>query len=207
MLKGSDCNVTALEQNDPADVGGRARMELNALDHAVYDAVAHTPTPTLDAAATGLSKVASYSMLSIAISGVLASAGGRSGRRAAARGLVAVGATSVVANLIVKPVFARHRPTRQRVSEARDARMPTSSSFPSGHTASAFAFATAVTADVPQLALPLYALACAVGYSRIHVGVHYPSDVIGGTVLGLAVGTLVRQATSRAELRIRGRVM
>ena len=75
--------------------------------------------------------------------------------------------------------------------------MPASGSFPSGHTASAFAFATAVTADLPQLALPLYGMAVAVGYSRVHGGVHYPADVAGGAVLGLAVGTVVREATRR----------
>ena len=64
--------------------------------------------------------------------------------------------------------------------------MPTSGSFPSGHTASAFAFATAVTADLPQLALPLFGLATVVGYSRVHNGVHYPGDVMAGAVLGLS---------------------
>ena len=70
--------------------------------------------------------------------------------------------------------------------------MPRSRSFPSGHTASAFAFATAVGADLPALSFPLDALAAAVGYSRVHLGVHYPSDVIVGAVLGSAVGTTVR---------------
>jgi membrane-associated phospholipid phosphatase len=121
--------------------------------------------------------------------------GGHGGRRAAVRGLTAIGATSIFANLIVKPVFARRRPRRSTVIAGRGARMPTSGSFPSGHTASAFAFAAAVTVDLPRLAFPLYALATAVAYSRVHTGVHYPSDVIAGTVLGLTVGTVVRQTT------------
>ena len=75
--------------------------------------------------------------------------------------------------------------------------MPTSSSFPSGHTASAFSFATAMTSDTPWLALPLFGVASLVGYSRVHAGVHYPSDVIAGCVLGLSVGTLVREVTLR----------
>ena len=81
------------------------------------------------------------------------------------------------------------------MSTVRDARTPASSSFPSGHTASAFAFAAAVSADRPDLAFPLYALATAVGYSRVHVGVHYPGDVMAGAVLGLSIGTAVRQTT------------
>ncbi|HTS14165.1 MAG TPA: phosphatase PAP2 family protein, partial [Candidatus Sulfotelmatobacter sp.] len=150
-------------------------------------------TPTIDVAATWLTKAANDSMLSIAIAGVLAAFGGPRGRRAALGGLTAVGVTSVVANLMVKPLFARHRPTRSTATPGRRARVPVTSSFPSGHTASAFAFAAGVTADLPHLALPLYALASAVGYSRVHLGVHYPSDAVGGAVLGLAVGTVGRQ--------------
>ena len=54
-----------------------------------------------------------------------------------------------------------------------------------------------MTADLPQLAIPLYGMATAVGYSRVHNGVHYPGDVVGGAVLGLAVGTGIREATLR----------
>jgi membrane-associated phospholipid phosphatase len=188
--------VTNLEGTAP-DGGVRGFVaEADALDHAVYDAVANTPTPTLDKPATWLSKAASYSALSILIAGVLATVGGRRGRHAAVRGLTAVGATSIAANLIVKPVFARRRPRRSTVIAGRNTRMPTSGSFPSGHTASAFAFAAAVTADLPRLAFPLYALATAVGYSRVHTGVHYPSEVMAGTVLGLTIGTVVRKTTT-----------
>lgn len=187
--------MTTLDRARQSDVIRRLTGEADSLDHAVYDAIANTPTPTLDVPARWLSKAANYSVLSILIAGVLATLGGHRGRHAAVRGLTAVGATSIVANLIVKPVFARRRPRRSRAIASRGTHMPTSGSFPSGHTASAFAFAAAVTVDVPRLALPLYALAAAVGYSRVHTGVHYPSDVMAGTVLGLTAGTVVRQAT------------
>ena len=75
--------------------------------------------------------------------------------------------------------------------------MPASSSFPSGHTASAFAFATAVTADLPLLSAPLFGLATVVGYSRVHTGVHYPTDVIAGGILGCSLATVVCDATLR----------
>ena len=187
--------MTTLDRTRQSDVVRRLTGEADSLDHAVYDAIANTPTPTLDVPARWLSKAANYSVLSILIAGVLATLGGHRGRHAAARGLTAVGATSIVANLIVKPVFARRRPRRSRAIASRGTPMPTSGSFPSGHTASAFAFAAAVTVDLPRLALPLYTLATAVGYSRVHTGVHYPSDVMAGTVLGLTVGTVVRQTT------------
>ena len=183
--------MTTLDRTRQSDVVRRLTGEADSLDHAVYDAIANTPTPTLDVPARWLSKAANYSVLSILIAGVLAILGGHRGRHAAARGLTAVGATSIV----VKPVFARRRPRRSRAIASRGTPMPSSGSFPSGHTASAFAFAAAVTVDLPRLALPLYALATAVGYSRVHTGVHYPSDVMAGAVLGLTVGTVVRQTT------------
>ena len=189
------------ESSASTRTGGEMRRRLfeeaDALDEAIYHAVASTPTPTLDVPMTWISNAANDSRLWVVVAGVLAVAGGQRGRRAAIRGLMAIGATSITANLVVKHIFPRRRPTRLSVTAGRKARMPTSSSFPSGHTASAFAFATAVTADLPRLSLPLYALATAVGYSRVHTGVHYPSDVMSGAILGLTVGTALRGTTAR----------
>jgi len=187
--------VPSSRPSDIRDVGRRLADDADALDHRVYDSVANTPTPTLDVPVTWLANASSHSLLSIVIAGGLAATRGGQGRRTAVRGLLAIGATSIVANLIVKPIFARRRPNRPKEVAGRDARMPASRSFPSGHTASAFAFAAGVTPEFPHLALPLYSLASAVGYSRVHTGVHYPGDVMAGAVLGSAVGTVVRAAT------------
>ena len=72
--------------------------------------------------------------------------------------------------------------------------MPASSSFPSGHTAAAFAFATGVGHVSPAAAAPLHGLAALVGYSRIHTGVHFPGDVI----VGALVGVVLAEATTHA---------
>jgi undecaprenyl-diphosphatase len=69
--------------------------------------------------------------------------------------------------------------------------MPESSSFPSGHSASGFAFATAVGHQIPALSFPLRMLAAGVAYSRVHSGVHYPGDAIVGSLVGGAVGLMV----------------
>lgn len=172
----------------------RMTAEADDLDRAVYAAVAGTDTPGLDAPIARLSELANYSRLWIGAAAVLAVLGGRRGRRAAVRGLVAVGLTSAVANLGVKTIFRRGRPDRGTHPEARGVRMPTSTSFPSGHTASAFAFALAVSRTLPGLALPLVPLAAAVGYSRVHTGVHYPGDVLAGAILGSVVGAALPPA-------------
>jgi membrane-associated phospholipid phosphatase len=63
-----------------------------------------------------------------------------------------------------------------------------SSSFPAGHVATAFAGATLLTYVAPR-AMPLFTLlAVAIGYSRVYVGVHYPGDVVGGAIIGTAIG-------------------
>ena len=175
--------------------------EAERVDLAVYAAIARTPTPTLDRAMSVVSRAANYSRLSIAASVVLAGIGGREGRRAAVNGLASVAVSSAVVNLAVKPLGRRRRPDRagQEVPLARHVNMPRSSSFPSGHSASAFAFATGVGRTLPQAAVPLRALAAVVAYSRVHTGVLYPGDV----VIGSLIGSSLAQATTRAAERMR----
>jgi undecaprenyl-diphosphatase len=172
------------------------------VDAAVYAAIAQTSTPALDRAMSRLSEAANYSRLSMASAALLAAFGGDSGKRAAAGGLASVAVTSAVVNLLVKPLGRRRRPDRaaQNVPIARHVDMPGSSSFPSGHSAAAFAFATGVGRTMPQAGVPLGALAALVAYSRVHTGVHYPGDVTIGSLIG---GSLA-QATTWGIERVRG---
>ena len=158
----------------------------------MYAAIATTPTPTLDRAFRQLSRAADHSKLWLAAAGLLAATGGEGGRRAAVNGLASTGLTSAIVNLVMKPIGGRRRPDRDthRVPVARQVAMPRSTSFPSGHSASAFAFATGVATAMPAAGIPLSALAAAVAYSRVHSGVHYPLDVIAGSVTGGALAPL-----------------
>jgi len=173
--------------------------EVERLDVGAYAAVARTPTPTLDRAMAGLSRAADYSKLSLTAAGLLSVAGGRRGRRAAALGLASVGVTATFVNVVVKPLGSRHRPDRvaQDVPIARHVPMPISTSFPSGHSAAAFAFATGVGHVMPAAGLPLRALAALVAYSRVHTGVHYPGDVVAGSLLGGALAQVTTVAIER----------
>jgi membrane-associated phospholipid phosphatase len=167
--------------------------ELGAVDRAVYFAVAATPTPSLDEPLRRLSGAANNSRLWLCIATGLGVAGGDAGRRAAMRGAVAIGVTSALVNLAVKSAWSRQRPDRAgaRVPVRRNVRMPASTSFPSGHAASGFAFAAAVGRDQPWLGLVLRFLAAAVAYSRVHTGVHYPGDAVAGALIGEGTGQAV----------------
>jgi membrane-associated phospholipid phosphatase len=96
-------------------------------------------------------------------------------------------------------VLGRRRPERGRsaVAAMRRVRMPRSRSFPSGHTASAFAFATGAGHELPGAGPPLLALAALVGYSRVHTGVHYPLDVVAGALCGIALAELTNLGIDR----------
>lgn len=128
-------------------------------------------------------------MLWIAISALL-TAGGRRARIGAARGLAAIAVASAVSNGLLKPVFRRHRPGHQEPLVPR----PGSFAFPSGHSASAFAFAAAACWQQPALAPMLGPLAAAVAYSRVRTGVHHRGDVLAGNAIGAAIGLAVTTA-------------
>jgi len=176
---------------DPAEATGPL-AELRRLDGAVYAAVVRTDTQALDGVMRRLSHAANYSRLSVASAVVLALAGGPRGRRAAVSGLATVALSSAIVNVALKPLGRRRRPARDahEVAPARRVRMPSSASFPSGHSASAFAFAVGAGRVWPAAGVPLRALAAAVAYSRVHTGVHYPGDVIAGSLIGAATADL-----------------
>jgi undecaprenyl-diphosphatase len=170
--------------------------EVERVDVALYTTIAGTPTPALDESMRRLSHAANYSRLSIASAATLALTGGPTGRRAAAFGLASVAVTATIVNIAVKPLSRRRRPDRtaEQVPIGRHVRMPISTSFPSGHSAAAFAFATGVGNVMPTVAIPLRALAALVAYSRVHTGVHYPGDVIGGALMGTALAQITTRA-------------
>jgi undecaprenyl-diphosphatase len=176
-----------------------ALRELGAVDRAVYEAVARTPTAELDSPVRRLSDAANYARLWLGIAAAIALLGGGRGRRAALEGVLAIGVTSATVNLGVKPLAQRRRPDRADPGpfSARHVRMPGSTSFPSGHAASAFAFAYAVGRHLPGLAVPIRLLAGGVAYSRVHLGVHYPGDVAIGSILGAGTAAMVAAACDR----------
>jgi undecaprenyl-diphosphatase len=113
-------------------------------------------------------------------------------RRGAVRGAGSLAVSSLLVNVVLKRIFGRVRPDLANLrTERKLRRSPVSLSFPSGHSSSAAAFVTGLAMESPLAGAALAPVALGVGYSRVHVGVHYPGDVVAG----LAVGGAVAAAT------------
>ena len=113
--------------------------------------------------------------------------------------LVAVVAADLAADLLAalgKSIVARHRPFVHQLGPPT-----TTHSFPSGHSATSFACATVLAAAAPRLRVPLFALATLIALSRLYNGVHFPLDVIGGALLGVATALLLLAGARRGPLR------
>jgi len=180
--------------------------ELSALDEAGYAAVAQSSTPTLDEFFRRLSRVSDKSVLWFGTAAVLAAVGGKTGRRAALNGVASVGLASASVNLGFKHLARRRRPDRggAGVPGERHVPMPDSTSFPSGHSASAMAFAEGVSTAAPLLGVPIRLLAAAVAYSRVHTGVHYPGDVVAGSLIGITAGEVASRVVGATFYREAG---
>jgi undecaprenyl-diphosphatase len=169
----------------------RALSRLDALDRRLFKAAATNHTPVLDKVLPPLTTSADHGLLWMAVAGALALTGQR---RAAVRGLASLSLASAVANVPAKLTARRERPQLRPVPVPRHLlRQPTTTSFPSGHSASAAAFATGVALESPALAVPVGLLAAGVAYGRVHTGVHYPGDVLAGVALGAGAAVAVKR--------------
>lgn len=164
---------------------------LGTMDRDVFNAVARAESPLVDVVMPMLTRAADHSALWVAIATALSRSKRLPLKRGAARGLASVGIASLVTNQVFKRVWKRSRPLFADVPIARRAlRLPTSNSFPSGHSASAAAFALGVGFESATAGLGLGALAGLVGFSRVATGAHYPGDVVAGFGIGAAVAVL-----------------
>lgn len=166
---------------------------VSGLDRTLVRAVSGLPGGHHDDLFRKLSAAATKGKLWFGVAGVLALFPGRP-RRAALHGLIAQGVASAVTNIVFKTLLPRRRPLPEHLPVFRFVNpQPTSSSMPSGHSASAAAFATGVGFVQPAIGAALAPLAAGVAYSRVHTGAHWPSDVLFGSVIGAGAAMVTRK--------------
>jgi len=161
---------------------------LDAFDRRLFHRLTREERRAVDVSLKRLSNAANRSLLWIVIAALSAILGGHRERRAALRGMVSIGITSTLVNLPLKYLARRNRPPRRRGDRPLPISLPGSFSFPSGHSASAFAFATGVGLEDSRMLAPLLPLAATIAYSRVHLRVHYPFDVLAGAAIGVGMG-------------------
>lgn len=144
-----------------------------------------------DASAAVLSNLSDHGVVWVVAAAWKARRPGRARWRALAA-LALAGVASYGVNRAVKQAVGRSRPQPQEpLLDPLPVRTPASSSFPSGHTLASFCTAV-VLPESPSGRRAALVFAAAVAVSRVHLQAHHPSDVLGGTVIGAALGTLVR---------------
>lgn len=163
------------------------------LDRRLVRKVSRLPHGSHDDFFRNLSAAANHGKLWIGIAAGLALVPGKT-RRAALHGLLAQGVASAVTNVVFKSLLPRQRPLPEHLPAFRFVNpQPTSSSMPSGHSASAVGFAVGVGLVRPALGAALAPVAAGVAYSRVHTGAHWPSDVFFGSAIGAGAALVTRR--------------
>lgn len=169
-------------------------------DRRLFDAVARRHWHGADRVLPGIGRAANHGLLWGGAAAAIAVVGSARARRAAVRGAASLALASTAVNTVVKWSVRRPRPLLEGVPAVRQAAVaPRTTSFPSGHSASAFAFTAGVALESPGWGAVLAPVAASVAFSRIYTGVHYPSDVVAGAALGVAAGVVVRNLARGAQ--------
>ncbi|MEV0966251.1 phosphatase PAP2 family protein [Streptomyces sp. NPDC049910] len=187
--------VTAPEGLSPRSPRARRiASTLTGWDREVLRAVAARHWPGADPVLPRLSRAADHGLLWWGTAAGMAVFGhGARSRRAAARGVASLALASVTINTVAKRSVRRARPVLDTVPLVRRLkRQPFTTSFPSGHSASAAAFAAGVAMESKSWGAAVAPVAAAVALSRVYTGVHYPSDVLVGAALGVGAAFAVR---------------
>ncbi|MCX5339542.1 bifunctional phosphatase PAP2/diacylglycerol kinase family protein [Streptomyces atratus] len=181
---------------------------LHRRDLAVFHGLAHRNWPGAEPVLPRLSRSADHGLLWFGAAAGLAALGGSArARRAALRGIASLAVASAAINTIGKGAARRERPLLDAVPVIRQLKhQPFTTSFPSGHAASAAAFATGVALESKGWGAVVAPLALSVAASRVYTGVHYPSDVLAGAVLGAGAALALRGVVpTRGQLPAPGR--
>ena len=151
-------------------------------------------TEVLDSFFLGLTKIAgSYGQLWVIVAALLLIF--KKTRKAGVSVLIAYLAVFLIGQLALKNLFSRPRPCQIDEAFALLVARPSSSSFPSTHSAWAFGTATAIFMQHRKMGVAAYVVAALIGFSRLYMFLHFPTDVLFGMVLGIALGVLAHRIT------------
>src|SRR5262249_54387121 len=142
--------------------------------------------PVVERIAVALGRAGSWGSVWVVIGVVMAFIDPDNGEDWLVAGLL--GPIAIGLNYLIKIVFRRPRPVLEGLPPLGGG--PSSLSFPSAHALSSFACATAMTRISPWASV-LYVLAAAIAAGRPYLGMHYPSDVVVGVLLGIGLGLIV----------------
>jgi undecaprenyl-diphosphatase len=159
-------------------LAGLDRWEADLVERAV-------PAGPAPAALVRVSRAANGSRLWLAVAAAMALRPEL--RRSAVEAVVAVG-LAAGGTQVLNRLVGRARPPATSPARRALPAQPGSPSFPSSHTAVAAAFTTAVARARPRLATAFTPLAVTLAYGRVRLRLHWPTDVLGGAVLGVATG-------------------
>jgi undecaprenyl-diphosphatase len=179
---------------------------LLAFDHSLFTTINGTlQTKFLDFFMPFITDFANFRLLLILSGSLFLVLGGRQEREMVVWAVLLLGVSDFVSSHVVKELFYRPRPCLTFSSVRLLASCTSSFSFPSSHAVNITAQMVFFSSFYPRLRIPLYGVAFLVAYSRVYVGVHYPTDVVGGILIGffLSYGLLGLRHLIRPYIQVR----
>lgn len=196
-------------QADPATATGRGMLReailhrmraYQKIDTRLFLAVNGMPhPPLLNRLMVGLTDIMNAGFGWVLLLLALKIVGGRRGRRALYQVLPPLWFATMSVEFPIKHYFRRRRPFYDIVEAIAVGKKPGGYSFPSGHSAAAFAGALLMSRQFPRLKALWYAIAALTGFSRIYLGAHYPGDVISGALAGTAIAEVTRRVIDAGD--------
>ena len=155
--------------------------------------------PILDHIMTGLSTIGNAGIFWIVLG--LALCIPKKYRKIGIQMVISMAITFIIGNLILKNLIARERPCWLDESVSLLIEVPKDYSFPSGHTLASFEAAISILLYRKRLGIAALILACLIGFSRLYLFVHFPTDVLAGAVMGTAIAFAGHWAVERLQSR------